>query len=129
MTVLLDTHAFLWAMSEPGRLGSQRAMIEDPAVDRVISVASAWELAIKVGLGRIELPEPLASWFPSRVDALAASVIDIETEHALAVADLPLHHRDPFDRLLIAQARAMNVPIVTIDRAFVDYDVQVLLIE
>jgi PIN domain nuclease of toxin-antitoxin system len=129
MRVLLDTHTFLWATAEPERLGSQRAIIEDPSVDRVVSVASAWELAIKFGLGRLELPEPPASWFPSRVQQLVASVVAIDAEHALAVADLPRHHGDPFDRLLIAQARAMRVPIVTIDRAFVDYDVELLLIE
>lgn len=124
--MLLDTHAFLWATGFPHRLGDQRPLVEDEGTEVLLSAASSWEIAIKFALGRLSLPEPPARYVPDRVRALAATPVAIEHAHALAVADLPLHHRDPFDRLLIAQARTLAVPIVTADFAFAAYDVDVL---
>jgi PIN domain nuclease of toxin-antitoxin system len=127
--LLLDTSAFLWTTAAPTRLGRWRDLIEDPHNDRIVSVVCAWEIAITWSLERLVLPEPPATYFSSRVRRLAATVLVIEETHALAVADLPRHHRDPFDRLLIAQARALDVPILTADRAFQAYDVELLFIE
>ncbi len=128
MRLLLDTHVFLWANAAPARLGERRALLEDPATERLFSAASSWEIAIKVGLGRLELPEDPSTWVPARVRAIAASPVAVEHEHALAVAALPPHHGDPFDRLLVAQARSLGVPILTADRGFGAYDVEVLTI-
>jgi len=125
---LLDTHAFLWARRAPNRLGSQRQLVEDPATVRLVSTVTAWEIAIKWSTRRLGLPEHPAQFVPSRIRLLAATSVAIELPHVLAVADLPLHHRDPFDRLLIAQARALGVPILTADRAFEAYDVELLMI-
>lgn len=129
MRVLLDTHVFLWANVEPDRLGSQRALVEDPDVERLVSAVSTWEIAIKVGIGRLTLPDPPLRWIPDRLRALAATPVAIEHLHAIAVAELPLLHRDPFDRLLVAQARVLDVPILTADTEIARYDVETLLIE
>jgi PIN domain nuclease of toxin-antitoxin system len=127
--LLLDTHAFIWANSEVERLGRWRDDVEDPENDRILSAVCAWEIAIKWSLERLELPEPPAIYVPSRSRALAVEPLAIDAAHALGVADLPRHHRDPFDRLLIAQARDLDLPILTADRVFTRYDVEVLLIE
>ncbi len=128
MRALLDTNAFLWANLQPNRLGDRRRVVEDPGNQRLLSVASAWEIGIKWSTGRLQLPEHPAQFLPSRIRLLAARSVEIELSHVLAVADLPMHHRDPFDRLLIAQARALDVPILTADRAFEAYDVELLMI-
>jgi PIN domain nuclease of toxin-antitoxin system len=129
VSVLLDAHVFLWANFTPSRLGEHRRLIENPATRRLLSVVTAWEIAIKWAVGRLPLPEHPALFLPSRIRSLAASSVPIELAHALAVADLPPHHADPFDRLLIAQAKVLGVPILTADRMFTNYDVDVLLIE
>jgi len=115
--LLLDTHAFIWLQSEPRRLGSALAIMHDPATQLVVSAVVAWEIAIKVGVGRLTLPEPVQSWMPVRMARVGAEPAPVEHEHALAVADLPLLHRDPFDRILVCQSRLLRVPIVTADAA------------
>jgi len=127
--LLLDTHVFLGALAEPERLGRQRSLVEDGRNGLVLSVVSVWEMAIKWSRGRLPLPEPPVTFVPSRVRTLAAQTLAVEPEQAVGVADLPWQHRDPFDRLLIAQARVLGVPIVTADRACRPYDVDVLLID
>ena len=117
---LLDTHVLLWWLAEPDRLSPEATgVIADGANSLFFSAAGAWEMAIKKTLGRIEypgnLPEVLAD---SQIEPLPVTVA-----HALAVADLPLHHRDPFDRIQIAQARLEGLVIVTRDTEFGAYDV------
>jgi PIN domain nuclease of toxin-antitoxin system len=124
--VLLDTHVFLWANVDPARLGATRSLLEDPGTERVVSAASSWEIAIKVGLGRLQVPEPVATWVPSRIHAIAGEALPISHAHVLGVASLPTLHRDPFDRLLVAQAQALGIPIVTADEAIAAYDVEVI---
>jgi PIN domain nuclease of toxin-antitoxin system len=126
--ILLDTHAFLWANADPDRLGRQRSLVEDPRTELLISAATSWEIAIKTGLGRLELPEEPRRYVPSRVRTLGATPVPIDHDHALAVAELPPIHSDPFDRLLIAQARLLDVPLVTADDAIARYDVAILKI-
>lgn len=128
MRLLLDTHTFLWATSAPHRLGPQRAAIEDARNERLLSAVSAWEIVVKYATGRLPLPEPPARFLPTRMRLLLVTPVPIDHAHAYGVGELPMHHRDPFDRLLIAQARALDVPIVTVDRAFLAYDVDVRLI-
>jgi PIN domain nuclease of toxin-antitoxin system len=127
--VLLDTHIFLWLQTEPERLGPHLHIVEDPRNERLLSAASSWEIAIKYRLGRLPLPEAPQRYVPTRMRAIGASALAIEHSHALAVAELEPLHKDPFDRLLIAQAGALDVPILTADGAVVQYPVRTLLVE
>lgn len=126
MRLLVDTHVWLWLQTEPQRLDDAvRDLLADAGNDLILSAASSWEVAIKYALGRLPLPEPPGRYVPDRMARSRTSALPITPEHALGVADLPPHHRDPFDRLLIAQAQVDGLDIVTQDRAFADYDVPV----
>jgi PIN domain nuclease of toxin-antitoxin system len=127
--LLLDTHAFLWANTEPERLGKHLSLVENPRTDLLVSAVVSWEVAIKYRLGRLPLPQEPERYVPTRLRALKAETVAIEHRHALAVAGLPLLHRDPFDRLLVAQASALDVPILTADDSIARYRVGTLLIE
>jgi PIN domain nuclease of toxin-antitoxin system len=126
--ILLDTHVFLWLLTEPQRLGEHRALAEDPGTERLLSAASSWEIAIKYGLGRLPLPEEPQRYVPSRIRAIGAVALPIEHSHALAVATLEPLHRDPFDRLLVAQAGVLDVPILTADPLVAAYPVRTLFV-
>jgi PIN domain nuclease of toxin-antitoxin system len=126
--LLLDTHVFLWLLAEPERLGKELGSLEDPVNELFLSAASSWEIAIKSQLGRLDLPEDPRRYVPDRMRAIGADPLPIEHNHALAVGDLPLLHRDPFDRLLVAQARDLRMRIVTADGRIARYDVDTLLI-
>lgn len=126
MRLLLDTHVFLWLQTEPDRLGTALAVAEDPRNELLVSAASSWEIAIKHALGRLDLPEPPAIYVPTRIEAIGATPVAVEHPHALGVAELPAIHRDPFDRLLVVQARLLGLTLVTADHAFDGYDVEVL---
>lgn len=128
MRILLDTHIFLWVQTERRRLGEHLALVEDPLTERLLSAASSWEIAIKYRLGRLPLPEPPQRYVPSRMRAIGANALPIEHRHALAVAALKPLHRDPFDRLLVAQAKMLDVPILTADTAIARYPVRTLLV-
>ncbi len=128
MRVLLDTHVFLWLHTEPERLGEHLAVVEDRRSQLLISAVSSWEIAIKYGLGRLALPEPPERYVPERLRAIGAQALAIEHTHALAVAALPHLHRDPFDRLLVAQAGLLDVPILTADPQLVRYPVRTLMV-
>jgi len=128
MRLLLDTHVFLWLLAEPERLGSQLASLQDPANDLMLSAASSWEIAIKVQLGRLDLPDDPRRYVPDRMRAIGADPLPVEHNHALAVTELPPIHRDPFDRLLVAQARDLGLRIVTADAQIARYDVETVLI-
>jgi PIN domain nuclease of toxin-antitoxin system len=101
-----------------------RSKLSDSANELFLSAASAWEIAIKYALGKLALPAPPASYVPSRMKSSGTSGLPIEHVHALHVASLPDHHRDPFDRLLIAQAQVERIPIVSSDEQFARYDVE-----
>jgi PIN domain nuclease of toxin-antitoxin system len=126
--ILLDTHAFLWLHTDRKRLGEHLPLVEDPRNERLLSAVSSWEIAIKHRLGRLPLPEPPQRYVPSRMRAIDAVALPIEHGHALAVANLEPLHRDPFDRLLVAQAAALDVPILTADAAIAQYPVRTLLV-
>jgi PIN domain nuclease of toxin-antitoxin system len=126
--LLLDTHVFLWLQTEPERLGDHLALVEDRGTTLLVSAASAWEIAIKHGLGRLPLPEPPERYVPSRMRAIGAEALPIEHTHALAVAALPALHGDPFDRLLIAQAGAVGATFLTADPAVAQYPAKTLLV-
>ena len=126
--VLLDTHALLWADLAPTRLSPRcRRLIEDESVDLLWSAASSWEISIKFGLGRLELPFPSAAAFlRDQVENLRLTPLPVTHKHTFVLGELPHLHRDPFDRMLVAQARAEKVPIVTCDRALHAYDVETI---
>ncbi len=127
MRVLLDTHIFLWLNAEPERLGDHLRSVENAGTELIVSAVSSWEIAIKYGLGRLPLPEPPERYVPERMRVIGARALAIEHRHALAVAALPPLHRDPFDRLLVAQAGLLDVPIMTADPELAQYPVRTLM--
>ena len=126
MRVLLDTHVFLWLQTEPERLGEHLPLVEDRRNELLLSAASSWEIAIKYALGRLPLPEPPQRYIPARIRAVGARAVAVTHTHALAVAELEPLHRDPFDRLLVSQAKALDIPLLTADPAIVQYPVRTL---
>jgi PIN domain nuclease of toxin-antitoxin system len=126
--VLLDTHVFLWLQTEPERLGEQLALVSDPETELLVSAACSWEIAIKHALGRLPLPEPPATYVPERIRAIGAYPLAIEHAHALGAAALPPLHRDPFDRILVAQSLALDAPVLTADTALAAYAAPTLLV-
>ncbi len=128
MRLLLDTHVFLWLQTEPERLGAHLPVIESPSTELLLSAASAWEIAIKSGLGRLILPEPPDHYVPTRMRAIGAQAVRIEQSHALTTASLPPLHRDPFDRMLVAQAQALDATLITADSLLAEYPITTLLI-
>ena len=127
MKALLDTHTFLWWTSGGSRISDRaRALIEDPDVTILFSVASAWEIAIKVARGRLELPQPAERYVPDRVRRHRMSVLDVALSHALRAGALPEIHTDPFDRLLVAQAQLEGLAILTADPAIAQYEVETI---
>ena len=126
MKLLLDTHAFLWFVTGDEHLSRRaRRAIEADGAEPVLSAASVWEIAIKARLGRLELPCSVEEYVAEKV-ASGFTIISVDWPHAAAVEQLPLHHRDPFDRLLAAQALAEKLPVVTSDPAFRSYGVKVI---
>lgn len=127
MRVLLDTHCWLWMLAAPDRFTSDtRERLESPATDLYLSSASIWEIVIKHALGRLQLPMRPAEYLPGRVAATRTTPLAIEHAHALRVGELPPHHRDPFDRMLVAQAQVEGLPILTADPQLAAYDVEIL---
>jgi PIN domain nuclease of toxin-antitoxin system len=126
--ILLDTHIFLWLHTKRRRLGEHLSLLEDPHTERLVSAVSSWEIAIKYQLGRLPLPEPPQRYIPSRMRAIGATALPIEHSHALAVAALQPLHNDPFDRLLVAQAELLDVPLLTADAILARYPVRTLLV-
>jgi PIN domain nuclease of toxin-antitoxin system len=119
--LLLDTHALLWCLIQPARLGAEsRAVIENADNDVLFSTASVWEIAIKASLGRADFQVPPAAIFAEAI-ALGFVELPISCAAALKVADLPFHHRDPFDRLLIAQAMTEPAMLYTADTTLAAY--------
>jgi PIN domain nuclease of toxin-antitoxin system len=124
MKLLLDTHVVLWAATTPDRLSSEaRSALEDGTHDVFVSVVTAWEIAIKQSLGKLELARPAEHWLPEVLRKTGFELADVNLASALRVRGLAWHHRDPFDRLLIAQALEHGYTIVTHDAAFEAYGV------
>jgi PIN domain nuclease of toxin-antitoxin system len=127
VTYLLDTHVFLWLLAAPERIRPdllERLRAGDTTL--LLSSASSWEIAIKWAVGRLSLPRPPVDYVPSRMQRLGVVGLAVSHAHALRTSTLPPHHRDPFDRLLVAQAQADELIIVTVERAFDAYDVQTI---
>jgi PIN domain nuclease of toxin-antitoxin system len=124
MRLLLDTHAFLWFIMGSANLSvNARALIENPANERHLSVASLWEVAIKATLGKLTLSAPFDELIPAQLKLNGIDLLNIKVDHLSALTTLPFHHRDPFDRLIIAQAMVEKLPVISIDAAFDTYGV------
>jgi PIN domain nuclease of toxin-antitoxin system len=127
VTYLLDTHIWLWMLADPSRIRADLlAEMTSSRTGLLLSAASSWEIAIKWAMGRLPLPELPDSYVPSRMQRTGVTGLAVEHVHALHVATLPAHHRDPFDRLIVAQARVEKLTIVTADHVFDAYDVPVI---
>jgi PIN domain nuclease of toxin-antitoxin system len=125
--LLLDTHAFLWWNEASSRL-SRRAcqLISDPDSRLYLSVVSAWEMMLKVGTGKLKLPSAVAVYIPARLAHYRIEALPLSLDHVLAAETLPLHHRDPFDRMLVAQAEVERLPILTHDAQIRRYGIETL---
>ena len=122
--VLLDTQLFLWMVSDaPGLSPKARKVLRDDSNDLYLSLASVWEMAIKISLGKLKLTDPVESFIPDQLQANKIRLLEIGFRHVAGVVKLPFHHRDPFDRLLISQAQAEDLPILSADKAFDLYGV------
>ena len=120
--MLLDTHALLWYVLGDRKRIARPLQARIESGPSIASVASLWEVAIKSALGKLEAPDDL----PARIEQLGFELLPITADHAWAVQGLPHHHRDPFDRLLIAQAQVERLPILTADPAFTGYGIEVI---
>ena len=127
MSYLLDTHIFLWwVLNHPNLSRSIRATIADPTHDVYVSAASAWEMMIKSSIGKLTLPSSPERWIKEQLRLNAFLPLPISIEHALAVASLPPLHKDPFDRIIIAQANVEGLTLITDDAIIPQYAVKVL---
>lgn len=123
MNLLLDTHTFLWFAWGDKQLSSPvRSLIENPEHSKYISMASIWEMAIKLNLGKLKLNRPFEDFLIERIDDNGFEILAIKRSHSLQLVEMPLHHRDPFDRLLIAQSLAETMPILSIDVILDSYE-------
>ena len=126
MKALLDTHTFLWAIAEEGKLSRRAQQIYTSSNDLWLSVASLWEILIKVQAGKLPLPKPSGPYLTKKLANDRIEVLPVTFDHVLKTESLPMHHRDPFDRLLIAQSIEEGWPIITADPWFARYPVDVI---
>jgi PIN domain nuclease of toxin-antitoxin system len=122
--LLLDTHAFLWFITDDPQLSpNAKALIADPANEIFVSPATLWEVAIKVSIGKYPIAVPYQTLISNGIEDNAFEILPIEPEHAAILTTMPFHHRDPFDRMLIAQGQVENMPIVSADLALDRYGI------
>jgi PIN domain nuclease of toxin-antitoxin system len=127
LKLLLDTHVFLWWITDDSRLSPKaRELISDGQNELFLSAASAWEIAIKAQIGRLQLSDKPDILIPDQLSKNAIETLPVYLRHALHVFDLPGHHRDPFDRMIIAQAKLEDLPIISSDKIFGQYQVEVV---
>jgi len=127
--LLLDTNVFIWAHAEPDRLGKQLDLLTNPENQLFLSSVSAVEIVIKFGLGRLDLPADPTEWLPSRMERISARWMSFDPQHALALSGLPDVHRDPFDRILVAQSMVEDLALMTADRLLARYPVSIILVD
>ena len=127
MKVLLDTHTFLWWNTEDPRLSTRaREMISNGENEVFLSVASAWEISIKTAKGKLILPELPLSYILSRMALYRFQPLQVQISHAVQTYDLPRHHDDPFDRLLVAQSQVESIPLISSDAEIRKYELEVI---
>ena len=124
MKYLLDTNALLWFLADDKKLSHRaRQLIENSNYESFCSIASLWEIAIKTGLGKLDLAEPFEQMFPKQLHINRIEILDITVDSLIKLTTLPLHHRDPFDRLIIAQGLVEGLPIISVDTVFDAYGI------
>lgn len=124
MRLLLETHAVIWAVDQPSLLGPQaKPALEDLANSLVLSAATIWEIAIKIGVNKLSLSLPYRQWMTRAINDLGVTILPVTVEYADVQTTLPFHHRDPFDRLLIAQTLVENIPLVSTEELFDQYGI------
>ena len=125
MRLLLDTHTFIWFVTDSPKLSViVKQLIEDENNEKLLSTASVWEMAIKHSSGKLSFGQPFRVFIEQQISLNSIDLLNINFNHIDIVATLPLHHRDPFDRLLIAQAMVEQIPILSADSAFDAYSIQ-----
>ena len=125
MRLLLDTHAFLWfILDEPQLSSTARSLIADPGNQIDVSPATYWEIAIKIRLDKYKLPEPFQEFMERQIAANRFNILHIEPRHVAPLTTLPFHHKDPFDRLLVAQAMVEQIPLVSTDSVLDAYPIR-----
>jgi len=122
--LLIDTHTLIWATDDPTKLsGPATTALQDPTNDLLLSAATIWEMAIKIGQGKLKLSLPYRTWMEKAIADLALTILPVTIEYAEQQASLPVHHKDPFNRLIIAQAMIERVPVICNDSAFDAYGI------
>ncbi|MBI1825490.1 MAG: type II toxin-antitoxin system VapC family toxin [Planctomycetes bacterium] len=125
MRLVLDTHTFLWFVEGSARLSAKaRDHIEDSDNEILLSIASLWEMAIKISLRRLDAPHPFADFIQSQLELSSIQLLEIRPQHTYAIANLPFYHRDPFDRLLAAQCLSEGLILISSDGVFEKYGVE-----
>ena len=125
MRFLLDTHTFIWFVTDSPRLSDRvKQLIEDDYNEKLLSPASIWEMAIKHSVGKLNFGTPFPQFIERQIGLNSMDLLPIEISHINVVSTLDLHHRDPFDRLLISQALVENMPILSVDEAFDAYPIR-----
>ncbi len=124
MNLLLDTHVFLWFIDGNAKLSPRaRELIEDQRNIKLVSVGSLWEMGLKMSLGRLELARPFEELIPRQMELNGFGLLPVRIPHIATIISLPFHHRDPFDRLIVAQCMVENLSVVSLDSAFDKYSV------
>jgi len=125
MKILLDTHAFLWFIAGDSKLSDKaKTSIEDDSNEKIVSMASMWEMAIKISIGRLKVSEPFELLIPRQIQINGFELLPIQFEHVCRVSSLPFHHRDPFDRLLVSRCMVEKCAIISRDTAFDSYQIK-----
>ncbi len=126
MKYLLDTHTFLWFVNDSDEIPEQLFNLLESDVDLLLSIASLWEIAIKVNIGKLTLPKPYTNFISEQIKLNDIEILPISLEHLNLISTLPLYHKDPFDRLIIAQSLVENLTIISKDSAFDAYAIKKL---
>jgi PIN domain nuclease of toxin-antitoxin system len=125
MNVLLDTHAFLWFVGDSPRLSDKaKTLIEAEDSQPFLSIASLWEMAINISLGKLKLEQPFETFIPQQLTLNGIGILNLSVEHTAAISILPFHHHDPFDRLIAVQAKIEKMPLISADPAFDAYEIE-----
>ena len=126
MKAILDTHAFLSALAGDGRMSRHAREVFAGTANLWLSMASIWEIVLKVQTGKLDLPRPAGQYVIRKLADNGIEILSISVDHLLAVERLPMHHRDPFDRMLIAQSIEEKIPVITADQIFARYPIEVI---
>lgn len=126
MKILIDTHIFLWFINDDPQFSPELKALLESDIDIILSIASLWEIAIKVSLNKLKLPGSIDGFLAEQIHINQIELLPITISHLAIVSKLPLHHRDPFDRLIIAQSIAEAFPLVSVDSIFAQYPIHLL---